>query len=131
VAQDDYDDDGHLIVSHDVLTAPTFQGDSTTIVFANSLKQLQPSFILTNTGEAVLYLMLSVLQILPEDSQLLPILGNIRDLTAVLRANKKISADYKDRIEGVLGIVGMLVLIQTHTPFLIPRRSFGARVTTI
>ena len=127
VAQDDYDDQGHLIVSHDVLTTAIFQGDSTAETFANSLKQLQPTFVLTNTGEAIFYLLLSVLQVLPEDSQLLPILDNIRTLTTVLRANKKISAQDKDRIEGVLGIAGMVVLLQTHNPFLIPRRSFGSR----
>jgi len=128
VAQDDYDEQGHLILSHDSLPTSVFQGESTASTFASSLRQLQPTFILTNTGEAILYLLLSVLQILPEDSQLLPVLDNIRTLTAVLRTNKKISGADKDRIEGVLGIVGALVLLQTHTPFLIPRRSFGSKI---
>lgn len=128
VSQDDYDEQGHLIVSHDALPSSVFAGESTAAIFASSLRQLQPTFILTNTGEAILYLLLSVLQVLPEDSQLLPVLDNIRTLTAVLRSNKKISGNDKDRIEGVLGIAGMIVLLQTHNPFLIPRRSFGSRV---
>ena len=127
-AQDDFDEAGHLIVSHDFLPTTTFHGDSTANTFASSLKQLQPTFKLENTGESIFYLLLSVLQVLPEDSQLLPVLDNIRTLTAVLRTNKKISPSDKDRIEGVLGLVGMVVIMQTHTPFLLSRRSFGSRV---
>jgi len=128
VAQDDFDENGHVILSHDVLPTSVFKGESTSNTFANSLRQLQSTFILTNTGESILYLLLSVLQIIPEDTQLLPVLDNIRTLTAVLKSNKKISQNDKDRIEGILGIIGMLVLLQTHNPFLLPRRSFGSRI---
>ena len=123
--QDEYDDDGHLLVSRDVLPTTSFHPENS---FAHSLKQIQSAFKLENTGESILYLLLSVLQVLPEESQLIPILDNIRTLTAVLRMNKKISPTDKDRIEGVLGLVGMLVIMQTHTPFLVSRRSFGSRI---
>lgn len=33
-----------------------------------------------------------------------------------------------ERTEGLLGIAAMVVLLQTHNPFLIPRRSFGSKV---
>jgi hypothetical protein len=45
-----------------------------------------------------------------------------------LRANKKIEKEAKERTEGVLGIAGMVILLQTHNPFLIPRRSFGSKL---
>lgn len=125
IVQDDYDEHGHLILSHDTLSTNIFQGEST---FTSSLKQLQPIFKLENTGESILYLLLSVIQVLPHESQLLPVLDNIRNLTGVLRLNKKITENVRNRIEGVLGIVGMLVLMQTHDPFLIPRRSFGSKI---
>ena len=89
---------------------------------------MKPAFVLENPGEAILYLLLSLVQVLPTESQLLPILQNIRELTNVLRSNKKIEKTAKERTEGILGIAGMVVLLQTHNPFLIPRRSFGSKI---
>lgn len=68
------------------------------------------------------------MQVLPEETQILPIITFIRKLSAVVRMNKKIEKQAKERIEGILGISGMVTLLQTHNPFLIPRRSFGSRV---
>jgi hypothetical protein len=128
-AQDDFDEDGNVIISHDILDVPsTFKGDSHVQSFANDLAKLRALFMLDNPGETMLYLLLSLLQVLPEESQLLPVVQFVRDLTALLRANKKIDKTTKERIEGVLGITGMVTLLLTHNPFLIPRRSFGSKV---
>jgi hypothetical protein len=51
IAQEEYDDDGHLVVSHDVL-ADTHSEHPT---FASSLSQLKNVCDLNNAGEAVLY----------------------------------------------------------------------------
>ena len=128
VAQDDFDEDGNAIKSHDVLVNSSFHGESHVAAFSTSLNKLKSAFMLENPGETILYLLLSLLQVLPTESQLLPVVQNIRDLTSVLRANKKIDKIAKERTEGILGIVGMLVLLQTHNPFLIPRRSFGSKI---
>jgi hypothetical protein len=128
VQQDEFDDSGHLVVSHEVLSGNTYHGESHVASFTNSLRGLQKVFILDNVGEAILYLLLSSLQVLPEESQVLPILENIRVLTSVVRVNKKIPKPDKDRIEGILGLAGMVILLQGHNPFLIPRRSFGSKV---
>jgi hypothetical protein len=85
---------------------------------------------LENPGEAILYLMLSLLQVLPTDSQLLPILQFVRDISKALRAaskTRKIAADIQNRVEGVIGLAASVILLQSHVPFLIPRRSFGSR----
>jgi len=127
-AQDDFDEEGNVIKSHDVLEASSFHGETHVAAFANSINKLKPAFVLENPGEAILYLLLSLVQVLPTESQLLPILQNIRELTNVLRSNKKIEKTAKERTEGILGIAGMVVLLQTHNPFLIPRRSFGSKI---
>lgn len=124
VAQDEFDDQGRVIINYDVLEENIHHGDTTVL----SLRNMMRLFILDNAGEAVLYLLLSLLQILPAEDQILPVLQNIRKLTAVLRANKKIPAMDKDRIESILGIAGAVVVLQTHNPFLIPRRSFGSKI---
>jgi hypothetical protein len=127
-SQDDFDEEGNVIKSHDVLEASSFHGETHVAAFANSINKLKPAFVLENPGEAILYLLLSLVQVLPTESQLLPILQNIRELTNVLRSNKKIEKTAKERTEGILGIAGMVVLLQTHNPFLIPRRSFGSKI---
>jgi hypothetical protein len=128
VSQDDFDEDGNVIKSHDILGNSTFHGESHVAAFSTSLNKLKTAFILDNPGETILYLLLSLLQVLPTESQLLPVVQNIRELTSVLRANKKIDKTAKERTEGILGIAGMVVLLQTHNPFLIPRRSFGSKI---
>jgi hypothetical protein len=128
VAQDDFDEEGNVIKSHDVLGGSSFHGESHVAAFSTSLSKLKTAFVLENPGESILYLLLSLLQVLPTESQLLPVVQNIRELTSVLRANKKIDKTAKERTEGILGIAGMVVLLQTHNPFLIPRRSFGSKI---
>jgi hypothetical protein len=130
VAQDEFDNDGRLVVSHDKLDTDTFHGETHVDIFTNSLKELRAVFELENPGEAILYLMLSLLQVLPTDSQLLPILQFVRDISKALRAaskTRKIAADIQNRVEGVIGLAASVILLQSHVPFLIPRRSFGSR----
>jgi hypothetical protein len=130
VAQDEFDNDGRLVVSHDKLDTDTFHGETHVDIFTNSLKELRAVFELENPGEAILYLMLSLLQVLPTDSQLLPILQFVRDISKALRAaskTRKIAADIQNRVEGVIGLSASVILLQSHVPFLIPRRSFGSR----
>jgi hypothetical protein len=124
IAQEEYDDDGHLVVSHDVLA----DNQSNHPTFASSLVQLKNVFDLNNAGEAVLYLLLNRLQVLPNESQLIPILGYIRkgSLTA-----KRLAGTERNRFEGLLGIAGMTTILQIHNPFLIPRRSFGNKVVRL
>jgi hypothetical protein len=108
VAQDDFDEEGNAIKSHDVLDNSSFHGESHVAAFSTSLSKLKSAFMLENPGETILYLLLSLLQVLPTESQLLPVVQNIRELTSVLRANKKIDKIAKERTEGILGIAGMV-----------------------
>lgn len=125
VAQDEFDESGKLVMSYEVLQSEhSFHGGS----FTNSLLELKQFFDLESAGESVFYILLSLLQVLPTETQLLPILQNIKGISTVLKANKKIQKQDKERIEGILGLAGMVTLLQTHNPFLIPRRSFGSKI---
>lgn len=128
VAQDDFDSNGNVVINYDKIEQDMFQGDHNISTFTNSLKQLGKLFELNNAGEATLYLLLSLLQVLPSEGSVLPVLQFIRKLSAVLRANKKIDKSERERVEGILGIVGAVVLLQTHNPFLIPKRSISGKV---
>lgn len=123
LAQEEYDSDGHLVVSADVLVSEGIYSESET-----ALQELRKLFILDNVGEQLMYLLISMLQVFPEGNQLIPILQTVRSLTQSLKKNTKISNETKNRIEGIVGIAGTVILMQTHTPFLISRRSFGSKI---
>ena len=128
VAQDDFDESGNPLVSHEEM-GNTVSADNSE--FVSSLTSLKKLFILSNSGETMLYLLLSIFQILPTESQIMPVIQNIRDLTLALNSKKTIKSADKERIGGILGIVGCIVILQTHNPFLIPRRSFGSKVLNL
>jgi len=121
VAQEDYDDNGHLVVSHDVLSGNT----QPVAPIASSLSQLKNVFSMDNAGELVMYQLLYSLGVIPEERQLIPVLGYIRkgSLSA-----KKLQGSVRNKFEGLLGIAATVVLLQIHNPFLVPRRSFGNNV---
>ena len=123
VAQDDFDSDGQVQINYDTLVVNEFQGESQFSSFAGSLRNIQKMFIVGRTSEDILYLLLSLLQILPEDKQLLPILQTVREVAESVRRSPKIPQVGKDRVEGILGIIGCVFLLQIHNPFLYPRRA--------
>lgn len=129
VAQDDFDENGNPVVSHDVLEdKAVYHGESHPASFTNSLVALKANFDPNNAGEAMLYTILSILQVLPTESQLLPIIQNLREVSSAARRSAKLSIPDKRRVEGILGIAGAVTILQTHNPFLIPRRSFGSKI---
>ncbi len=127
VAQDDFDNDGKVIINYDSLDTQVFHGESHVSSFTNSLAQLRKVFDLKNPGEFTLYTILSLLQVLPDEIQLLPVLQFVRDLSNIVRSRKG-DTETKNKTEGYLGICGAVILLQTHNPFLIPRRSFGSKI---
>lgn len=131
VAQDEFDNDGHLVVSYASMSTQTFHGDTQVDPFLNLLRDLKQIFDMNHAGELVMYILLSLLQVLPTETQLIPVLQFVRDVSKALKGmaakGKKISNDTQNRIDGILGLVGMVILLQTHQPFLVPRRSFGSK----
>lgn len=122
----EYDEDGHLVMDYSALETAI----STNNV-VNSLAELKKLFNPDNAGESLLFTIMTFLQILPDEKQLMPILQLIRKLSAGLKAraaaSKAIAKEKQELVEGSLGIAGAVVLLQTHNPFLIPKRSVGNR----
>lgn len=122
----EYDEDGHLVMDYSALETAI----STNNV-VNSLAELKKLFNPDNAGESLLFTIMTFLQILPDEKQLMPILQLIRKLSAGLKAraaaSKAIAKEKQELVEGSLGIAGAVVLLQAHNPFLIPKRSVGNR----
>lgn len=124
--QDDFDETGHVVVSHEKLPSEIHKSETNISGLTKSLSELKDVFELEkgkHVGRMVLYLLLSLFQVVPLESQLLPVLTFMDGMSGAFKAAKKGS----DELDGAIGIVGMSVLLQTHNPFLIPRRSFGSK----
>lgn len=123
----EYDEDGHLVADYSAIESARIQTES----IVNSLADLKKMFNPDNAGESLLFTILTFLQVLPDEHQLLPVLQLIRKLSAGLKArataSKAISREKQELVEGSLGIAGAVVLLQAHNPFLIPKRSVGNR----
>jgi len=122
VAVNEYDSEGHLVMEYQALSS-----EIETIISLNSLKGL---FDQDNGGESLMYIILTFLQIIPIEQQLIPILQLIRNITDNLKKRAKlgkISQDDSDYAEGLMGIAGLITLLQTHNPFLIPKRKVGPK----
>jgi hypothetical protein len=123
VAVKEYDSDGHVVMEYQPL-------DSASVTL-HSLNNLKSLFSMENSGESLLYLILTFLQIIPTEQQLLPILQLIRSFSKSLKSRAqqtgKISNDDREYTEGLFGIAGFVVIIQTHNPFLIPKRKIGTK----
>ena len=131
VVQDQFDEEGRAIVSYGSLDAvkERFSADHTTKAFAVSLKEMRPLFDLTQPGEDIMYLILSLLQVLPEPDMMKPFLDLVKTEGAKLKPliagkDAKRSADAR-LVASLLGFASTVLLVQTHTPALIPRRSVG------
>jgi len=99
-------------------------------VFFNSIAEIKKMIDIENAGENILFTVMTFLQILPNELQLVPILQLIRKLSAALKsraAAKPIGTESRELTEGILGLAGAVVLLQAHNPFLIPKRKTGNR----
>jgi hypothetical protein len=127
IAQDEFTSDGKPVINYDVLEPKTLSTEHSISESSLSLSDIGKLFNLEKSpAEQVFYLLLQLLQVFPSESVLLPILQYTRSAEAVLRS-KKIEAEKREKAEGVFGIVAMVILLQTHIPFLIPRRTFGIK----
>jgi hypothetical protein len=122
VATDEYDENGHLVATYESLDSDMYVADGSISSFTNSLTKLRSVFDLNHGGEAGLFLLLATLQLLPQETQLVPVLGLMRDITKSLKS-RKVSKQDQDRIESLLCIPALTILLQVHQPFLVPKRS--------
>jgi hypothetical protein len=129
--QEQFDEQGRVINQYSRIQGGS--GAQEHLSFTSSLKGLQSVFKTNNPGEDIMYLLLSLIQVIPEDGQLKVFLDYVRRESDKLRsrvAGKKLSAKQDSDIDMALSIFGfnaIVVILQTHTPQLIPRRSFGSK----
>jgi hypothetical protein len=121
---DEYDADGFLIRNAEALDGP---GHLTTGVvdYVTGLRNLQPLFMLQTPHDDTVFLVLSLLQVLPTADVLEQFLGLGRQVAAVQFS--KGSPDQIARFQGMTGLATAALILQCHIPSLIPRRSFGPR----
>lgn len=129
--QDQFDEHGRLIQRKSKLGKDAINDEH--ITFAASLKKLKSLFNNDSPSEDVFYLLLSLLQVLPEEDQLKPILDYIRSETSKVNqkiAGKKLTTKQTSDINFALSVFGFnatVILLQTHRPQLLPRRTFGSK----
>lgn len=121
---DDFDENGNVIKRAEVLEEDTFQGDELKI-FSVKLSKLRALFDLNNPHDDMVFMILSILQVLPTSEFLIPLLQFGKE---VCLANFKQPDNERSRkFHGYFGVVTSCILLQTHIPTLIPTRSFGSR----
>lgn len=128
--QDAFDEQGHVINKHDKITGGAYLPKEH-LSFAVSLRNLQGLFNVGEPAEDIMYLLISLLQILPDEKTLIPLISYIREET--LKVKSKLGGKLSEKkndvdlMFGMFGFNAIVVLLQTHLPQLIPRRSFGGR----
>jgi hypothetical protein len=85
-----------------------------------SLSSLKTHFDMSRPSDEVFFMLISLLHVVPEIDRVLPLLDLGRRIATALK-------DYA----GIAGIAQMILLIQSHVPALVPRRSFGSKPLTL
>jgi hypothetical protein len=124
VDQVQFDEDGMLIRRAEALQETTFHGAGVRS-FAKGLESLRPLFVDGSAHDDMVLLILTVLQVLPTASKLEPLLKFGRSVASIQFS--KGAADQIAKFTGITGIATAALLLQTHIPTLIPRRSFGTK----
>lgn len=123
VDTEEYDEQGFRIRNAEAFeksTGPTGVAD-----YVSGLRKLQPLFLLETPHDDTVFLVLSILQVLPSADMLETLLKLGRQIAAVQFT--KGSADQIARYQGMTGLATAALILQCHIPLLVPRRSFGPR----
>jgi hypothetical protein len=125
-----FDEQGRVINRTEKISGPGYLPKEH-LSFAISLRNLQSLFNLGEPAEDIMYLLISLIQVLPDEEKLIPFISYVREESAKVKA--KLGAKIKEKknevdlIFGMFGFNAFVVMLQTHIPQLIPRRSFGGR----
>lgn len=119
VDQEEFTDEGRLIRHADVLDV----NRPKVLQPGNSMEAIQSLFDLSVPWQEVFFMLISLLHVMPEIESLQQMIAMGTTLAGNLDKAKVDS--------GVAGIVQMILLIQTHVPSLVPRRSFGSKPLTL
>lgn len=124
VDQAEFTEDGFLVRRTEAFEENVFHGSGVR-TFAKGLESLRPLFLDGNAHDDTVLLILSVLQVLPTADKLETILKFGRSVATAQFS--KGTADQIAKFSGITGLATASLLLQTHIPTLIPRRSFGTK----
>lgn len=114
--QEEFTDEGRVIKHASFLTERKFS-----VIPGNAIQIFKDLFDMTKPSDEVFFMLISLLGVVPDVTQTQPILQMGRELAATL----------KPASQGVVGIAQAILLLQSHVPSLIPKRSFGKRPLVI
>ena len=119
VDQEEFTDDGRVIRHAEALES----GKSNPLQIKNPMEVIKGLFTEEIPWHDVFFLLISILHVMPEIEQLKQMIDMGTDLAGNL---ERVKQD-----PGITGIVQMILLMQTHVPPLVPRRSFGSKPLTL
>lgn len=126
VDQEEFDDGGRLIVKADAMEQKTFQSE-TLAGYITGIRALQTLFKMDSPVESTIYTILTILHVLPEAAKTERILNVARWFESKMFKSEDAGKEVTKLQKGVLGLALAIVMLQSHIPVLIPRRSFGSR----
>jgi hypothetical protein len=120
VHQEDFSEEGRLLKHADALETNTFHG-AAVASYTTSLRAMQGFFDLEEPADGTMFLLISLLQLLPSQEHIIPVLQEAREIAGAIKIK-----DPGGKARGMVGIAATALLMQTHLPRLVPRRSFGS-----
>jgi hypothetical protein len=126
VDQEDFDDAGFVIRRADVLeTGKQVQMSEELSSYTRGIQSLRNLIQPDNVVDDVMFLLITLLQVLPE-AEIFQLFVKTARGFADTQVSKKDTSNKANELRGAIGLAGAILLLQSHLPFLVPRRSFGA-----
>lgn len=122
VEQTEYNDEGFVVQRTSAMGELTFHSEGASKVLTG-LHAIRPMFLEDNASDSMVFLLLTLLQVVPDASAIQPVL-----LAGRAYADEIEGKDEKaKKARGAVGVVTAALILQTHIPTLLPRRSFGPK----
>lgn len=126
VEQEDFDEGGFVVRHTEVLeTGKPQQLSEELSSYTRGIQSLRNLVQLENPVDDVMFLLITLLQVLP-DAEMFQLFVKTARAFADTQVSKKETGTKANELRGAIGLAGAILLLQSHLPFLVPRRSFGA-----
>jgi hypothetical protein len=126
VDQEDFDESGFVIRRSEVLETGTKSQISEELSsYTRGIQSLRNLIQPDNVVDDVMFLLITLLQVLP-NGEIFQLFVNTARAYAEKQVSKKDTSTKANELRGAIGLAGAILLLQSHLPILVPRRSFGA-----
>lgn len=125
--QTEYTEEGFVIQRTARLSDFTGAHHEQTHALSEELRRLKSAVTTAGPVEDILYLLASLLQAVPDGEQTADVLRPIRKIASAVAKKKGENRAEQAISLGAGGVVAMILLLQTHQPVLLPRRTFGPK----